>query len=123
MSPAVASLLVGAGGAVGAVLRYWIGVLGMHVSPFFPAGTLLVNVVGGFVIGYAAGSPWATLAVRLGLMSGVLGGFTTFSTFSLEVVGMLEHGRYVTAAVYVAASVVLAVGGAALGLTLARAWA
>lgn len=121
MSPALASLLVGAGGAVGAVGRYWIGVLGTHLSPNFPAGTLVINAVGGLLIGWVAASPWASLPVRLVVMSGVLGGFTTFSTFSLEVVTMLERGRAMTAAAYVVASVVLAVGGAAAGLALARA--
>jgi CrcB protein len=120
LSPALASLLVGAGGAAGAIARYWVGVLGQHVSPHFPAGTLAVNVVGGLLIGWVAGSAWASPPVRLLVMSGVLGGFTTFSTFSLEVVAMLERGRAATAAGYIAASVVLSVGGAAAGLALAR---
>lgn len=119
MNPVLASLLVGLGGAAGAIARYWIGVVGMHLSPAFPAGTLVVNAAGGLAIGLAAGFEPAAW-VRLALMSGFLGGFTTFSTFSLEVVAMLEGGRIAKAVVYVGASVALAVVGAAVGLLAAR---
>ncbi|MCF3936033.1 CrcB family protein [Acuticoccus sp. M5D2P5] len=120
MSPLVTSLLVAAGGGMGALARFWIGVAGMAVSPAFPLATLFVNVVGGVLIGWIGSSMWATPMVRAALMSGFLGGFTTFSTFSLEVVRMVEEGRVGRAALYIGLSVFLAIGGAAIGVGLSR---
>ncbi len=105
---------------MGALARFWIGVAGMALSPAFPAGTLFVNVVGGFFIGWIGSSMWATPMVKAALMSGFLGGFTTFSTFSLEVVRMVEEGRVGRAVLYIGLSVVLAIGGAALGVAVTR---
>lgn len=113
-------LLVAFGGAIGAVLRalaaQWLARDG------FPVATLAVNVTGGLAIGLLAG-----LAARGGLgawqpllITGVLGGFTTFSAFSLETVAFLEAGTVAMAALYVGASVGLSAGAAMLGLALAR---
>ena len=116
-------LLVGLGGALGAMARFGVGrIVGVTALPW---ATLSVNVLGGFAMGLLAG--W--LAVRgnggegwrLLLSVGVLGGFTTFSAFSLEMMLMLERGEMLTAIGYALASVVLSVGALALGLGLAKA--
>lgn len=116
-----ALLLVMAGGAVGAGTRYMVA--RALVAPGFPVGTLTVNVVGGLLMGLLAG--WlarvsAGEPVRLLLGVGVLGGFTTFSAFSLEVVTMIERGDVVLALSYVLASVVGAVLALFAGLWLVR---
>ena len=120
-------ILVMLGGAIGAGFRYHIGGIALrNLGPGFPWGTWIVNLIGGLLMGVLAG----TLArqfttaqgepLRLFLGVGVLGGFTTFSAFSLETVNMLTRGQAVQAAVYAVASV----GGSVLmllvGLTLTR---
>jgi CrcB protein len=126
LPPLTATLLVASGGALGAVGRYWTGRLMLH--PFgsaWPWGTLTVNIVGGLLMGLVVG--WGAFRSGLGqgptlfLTTGVLGGFTTFSAFSLEVMGMIERGAWAQAALYALASVVLAVAALAAGLTLVRA--
>jgi CrcB protein len=119
-------LLVFAGGGVGSVARYLVGVWAFRLTgPGPPWGTLTVNVAGGFVMGCLAG----VLALRGGadqerwrvlIGVGVLGGFTTFSSFSLETALMIERKQYGLAASYVAGSVVLAIGALFLGLLAAR---
>lgn len=115
-------LLVAAGGAIGALARYGVGVgAARWLGLAFPWGTLAVNVVGGLAMGILAarvGPEQETLRLALGV--GVLGGFTTFSAFSLETVRLMEH-QPGHAALYVAASVVLSVGACWLGLFLGRA--
>ena len=107
-------LQVAIGGAAGAVLRFLTGQAVLRaLGPAFPWGTLTVNVVGCFVMGILA----ATLSggrVSPFLMTGLLGGFTTFSAFSLEAVSLWEKGAATQAAFYVAASVI-PVGLAAAG--------
>jgi fluoride exporter len=113
--------LVMIGGALGAAARYQLG--GWATRAFgsaFPWGTLLVNLMGGFLIGLlfarAGGEP-----ARLLLGVGLLGGFTTFSAFSLETIQLLERGTNVSALAYVAASVTGALLATWAGLTLGRA--
>ncbi len=117
-----ASLSVAAGGAVGAWLRFVAGRL-IGANPF-PYATLTVNVLGSLAMGLLAGwlarhgesgEPW-----RLLLGVGVLGGFTTFSAFSLELALMIERGAMAQAATYVALSLLGGVGGLFAGLALAR---
>lgn len=116
-----AFLLVGLGGALGAMARFGVGRL---VGPSdFPWATLAVNIAGGLLMGLLAG--WLAARgggeqLRLFLGVGVLGGFTTFSAFSLEVMLLLERGATGAAAGYVLASVLGAVAALALGLWLAR---
>lgn len=114
-------LLVAVGGALGAVARYGVGIgASRWLGLAFPWGTLAVNVIGGFAMGWLAarvGPEQETLRLALGV--GVLGGFTTFSAFSLETVRLMEHQPGL-AALYAAVSVVLSVGACWLGLYLGR---
>jgi CrcB protein len=119
-------LLVAAGGATGAVARYLLGVQAMRsLGGGWPYGTLTANVLGGFLMGVLAG----VLALRVGadqekwrvlLGVGVLGGFTTFSAYSLEVALMIERRAYSQAAAYSVGSVVLSVMALFAGLLLMR---
>ena len=115
-------LLVALGGAVGAVARYGVGLGAARLFGLaFPWGTLLVNVVGGLAMGVLAAEAGPDQeALRLALGVGVLGGFTTFSAFSLETVRLMEHQPGL-AMLYVAASVLLSVGACWVGLSLGRA--
>lgn len=120
-----AILLVASGGAIGSVARYLVGVLMARAfGTAFPYGTLTVNVVGGFLMGLFIellarsfdGSPELRLFVAVGIM----GGFTTFSSFSLDVAVLWDRGELTTALIYVLASVILSIGALFLGLWLAR---
>lgn len=120
-------LLVMAGGAVGSAARYLLGKLTLGwFGPNYPWGTLAVNLIGGFLMGLLAG----TLAriggsehTRLLIGVGVLGGFTTFSSFSLDAVLMIERGEWNVALFYVLASVIGSVLALFAGLHLVRALA
>lgn len=114
-------LSVAAGGALGAVSR-WLITSRLNIATF-PWGTWIVNLLGSFLIGWLV--IWVSgrdlsEAVRSGLIVGVLGGFTTFSAFSLEVVLLIERGDIRSAGVYVLASVTLCILMAFLGMWLAR---
>lgn len=119
--------LVALGGALGACLRYLCGLALLRAFAIsFPMGVLPVNVIGSFLMGlfvvYAHHKGY-TLA-NLFVMTGLLGGFTTFSAFSLEVVTLMERGHMGQAAGYILASVVLSILGLMAGLALARGlWA
>ncbi len=119
-----AYLLVSLGGGIGAASRHGLGQLTLRAfGPGFPAGTMAANVLGGLLMGLLAG--WLATKdggeqLRLLLGVGLLGGFTTFSAFSLDAWLMLERGRYGTFAAYVGGSVVLAIAALALGLIVAR---
>jgi fluoride exporter len=113
-------LLVALGGALGSVARYGVGVAAARwFGAGFPWGTLAVNVIGGVAIGVLAARVPDNENARLLLGVGLLGGFTTFSAFSLETVRLMEHQPGL-AALYAAASFVLSVGGCWVGLTLGR---
>jgi CrcB protein len=109
-------LAVASGGALGSLARYWMtGAVAALTGPRFPYGTLLINILGSFVIGVVAG---VTLTpgrmgmhpdVRIFLMVGICGGFTTFSAFSLQTLELIQTGDMVPAALYVAGSVMLCV--------------
>lgn len=116
---------VAVGGALGSVARYLVvGHMTRLFGVTFPWGTLMVNVVGGLTIGLLAEAmalKWsATQDMRLFLITGILGGFTTFSAFSLEVAVLAERGALGVAFAYIVASVVLSVGGVLAGLALVR---
>jgi len=118
-------LLVMLGGAFGAGARHLVGRGTLAAfGPNYPWGTLGVNLIGGLLMGLLAGGlvkfgtsgePW-----RLLLGVGVLGGFTTFSAFSLDAMLMLERGDWVTALGYILASVIGSLVALAIGLQLAR---
>ena len=116
-------LQVALGGAIGASLRYVVGLAIVRaVGHGFPVAIITVNVVGSFLMGMFvvyAGLRSATHLAPL-VMTGFLGGFTTFSAFSLETVTLFERGQVGAAALYVVLSVVLSVGGLVLGLWVAR---
>jgi len=116
MAGPITWLAVAAGGALGSMARFWMtGVVAALTGPRFPYGTLLINILGSFVIGVVAG---LTLTpermgmhpdLRIFLMVGICGGFTTFSAFSLQTLELLQAGAVVPALLYVAASVLLCV--------------
>jgi CrcB protein len=118
-------LLVMLGGAIGAGLRHLAGGIALaRLGPGFPWGTLFVNLAGGLLIGLLTG--WfvragANEAMRLFLGVGILGGFTTFSAFSLETFLMVERGEIGIAAAYAATSVIGSVVLLFAGLWLMRA--
>lgn len=116
--------LVALGGAIGAALRYLTGlaILSVLGRTGFPPAILTVNVIGSILMGM-----FVVAAAQKGLnhyapfvMTGLLGGFTTFSAFSLETVTLIERGAIGQATLYVVLSVGLSVGGLMLGLMLAR---
>lgn len=117
-------LLVGIGGALGAMLRYGCVVAGARlIGTGLPWGVFFANVAGSFAIGLIAAfllERAGTERIELFLMPGLLGGFTTFSAYSLDVVRLFNDGRVGEAAVYAAGSVILALTAAAAGLWLGR---
>ncbi len=120
-------LIVAAGGALGAVARYGVGVWAQRLLPTaqWPWATLAVNVLGGLLMGLLAG--WLAFrgdahseSLRLFAAVGVLGGFTTFSAFSLEAALMIERRQTAMAGGYVLASVILSIAALFIGLMVAR---
>ena len=117
-------LIVAAGGALGAAGRYAVGLLPVNTD--FPLLTLLVNAAGAVIIGFLAG-----LFARGGLTdrrllfwkTGVCGGFTTFSAFSLEAVQLFEKGRHLAGSLYILLSLLLCLAGVLAGQALSRLFA
>ena len=116
--------LVGIGGFIGASSRYLITiVMSRFISSTFPYGTLLCNIIGAFLIGifmaisstYSSTYNWMSDEVTLFLTTGILGGLTTFSTFSYETISLFETGKYVMASFNLFGSVILCLGFAAIG--------
>ena len=99
-------LMVGLGGFVGSVCRYLISRVPLGSGSGFPVNTFVINIAGAFAIGCIASAAGRDLDGRrlLFLKVGICGGFTTFSTFSLETARLVEGGQWMTAALYVAAS-------------------
>jgi fluoride exporter len=118
-------LSIAVGGALGSMARYATGIyVGRWLGTEFPWGTLLINVIGSFLIGVFAESfalRWdATQATRVFLVVGICGGYTTFSTFSLDLVTLINHGQALAAGVYIVASVMLGLLGLYAGLHAMR---
>jgi CrcB protein len=110
---------------LGSALRHGINIVAARAfGTEFPYGTLIINVVGslamGLIVEYFALKTGLPQRMRLFLTTGILGGFTTFSTFSLEAALLYERGAVASAAIYVIASVVLAIGGLFAGLMIVR---
>ena len=121
-------LIVFLGGGLGAALRHAINLFAARaLGANFPFGTLTVNVTGSLVMGLLAGyfafKGDASQHWRLFLTTGILGGYTTFSAFSLDVAVLYERGEIGLALLYVAASVVFSIAGLFVGLTVARSFA
>lgn len=114
-------LYVGLGGFIGAALRYVIS--SKMVSTGIPWGTLLVNVIGGVLIGLIMQMCLSTNSIspnmKLFLTTGVLGGLTTFSTFSYETVGLFSSGDYKSGVMNICLNLILCLGGVLLGQYLA----
>ena len=118
-------LIVGLGGAVGSMLRYAVQKFFLSQSaPVFPAGTLLVNIAGCFLIGILWSMFSRTLTwndeMKLLLMTGFCGGFTTFSAFTNETFGLLRDGQLWYASIYIIASVVIGVLATFIGYSLLK---
>ena len=119
-------LIVALGGAVGASLRHLVNLATLRMlGPNFPWGTLTVNVLGSLVMGFFIELLVRRLGgsqeLRLFIATGLLGGFTTFSAFSLDVALLWERGASMTASIYAIASVVLSIAALFAGLALAKA--
>jgi CrcB protein len=118
-------LLVFVGGGIGASLRHTVNMVSARgLGTAFPWGTFIINISGSLVMGLIAGylafkggasQPW-----RLFLMTGILGGYTTFSAFSLDAALLYERGEIGSALIYVLGSVVLSIAGLFAGLALVR---
>mgnify|MGYP001596635765 CR=1 FL=1 len=113
------------GGAVGSAGRYGVGLLLRNIYPSFPIATLTVNAVGGLLVGllasYSMGRTDISDVLRFGLITGVLGGFTTFSSFSMETLQLWRDGTPVAALLNIGLNLFLSLGGCMAGLWLARA--
>ena len=113
-------LLVGLGGGIGSILRY--GTFLLINTKSFPYATLTVNIIGSFIIGivfaFALREEVLSQQWKLFLATGICGGFTTFSAFSLENMGLLQSGKYGMAITYISLSVVLGIIATFLGYQL-----
>jgi CrcB protein len=119
-------LAVALGSACGGVARFGVGMLAVRaLGAGFPWGTLVINVLGSFVIGFYGaltqpdGPMPAGATARAFVMVGICGGFTTFSSFSLQTIELLQRGEILPASLYVAGSVALCLAGTVLGYFLA----
>jgi fluoride exporter len=119
-------LITGAGGFLGSGFRYLAQrLIAIYFPVSFPFGTLFVNVLGGFLIGviYALGDKTKILTpeLRIFLAVGVCGGFTTFSTFSLDAFGLLNDREYLYLTIYVVSSVLLSISATIAGVWIIKA--
>jgi CrcB protein len=118
-------LLVGVGGALGAMARYGVGSAIGALPNGFPLATLLINIVGSLAMGVLIGilaktTPEYQNEIRLFVAVGIFGGFTTFSSFSLDAITLVERGDFLLASAYIVGSVLLALAGLWLGLLAMR---
>ena len=118
-------LIVFFGGGCGTMLRHGINRLSAIMVPDFPYGTLIINILGCFVMGlftswFALRGEDTSQHIRLLLTTGLLGGFTTFSAFSLDTAILWQRGEPMQAALYVAGSVILSIAGVFSGMALMR---
>jgi CrcB protein len=118
-------IAIAVGGALGALSRFWAtNLANLLFGTDFPYGILIVNIAGSFAIGIVfilvVERSLLPTFLGAGLMVGFLGAFTTFSTFSLQALGLIESGRFFAAAMYIAGSVIICILAAALGMLIAR---
>jgi fluoride exporter len=119
-------LIVFVGAGIGGMLRHGVNMIALKLpGADYSLGTVAINIVGSFVMGLVVGTfllkTDLPFALRLFLATGVLGGFTTFSAFSLDAVSIYQRGEVVMAGLYVIGSVVLSIAGLWAGLSLVRA--
>lgn len=114
------------GSAIGGVSRYWLsGVVARLIGETFPWGTLVINVTGSFIIGFVAtltapdGRVFIGSTARLGIMAGFCGGYTTFSSFSIQTLSLMNDGQWLQAGTNITASVALCLVAVWLGHVLA----
>jgi CrcB protein len=118
-------LIIAFGGAIGTLARYLIASLAAPISNELPWGTIIINITGSFIIGFfgtltlAQGRYPVSENLRLFVMIGICGGYTTFSSFSLQTLDLLRSGAIVRASVNIAASVVLCICAVAVGHLIA----
>ena len=118
-------LVIGCGGAVGALMRYVLGSrITLLVGSAFPWGTLFVNIVGCFLAGllltlFVTRIPLSDL-LRNGIQIGLLGGFTTFSAFSMDAITLFDQGLWLRGVLYIVSSVIVSLLGAYLGMSVGR---
>ena len=123
--PSTSCLIVMAGGAIGTLLRYLISLSALPISQHLPWGTILINITGSFVIGLfgtltlASGRFPVSENMRLFVMIGLCGGYTTFSSFSLQTLDLMRGGAMMRAAFNVGVSVVLCIAAVAVGHAVA----
>lgn len=127
MSPLVTFLVIGIGSALGGLARYGCGLLAVALwGALFPWGTILINLIGSFVIGGFAtltgpdGRVYVSPLGRQFVMVGLCGGYTTFSAFSLETLELLQHGRPLAAAANIALSLLFGLSAVWLGHVIAQ---
>jgi CrcB protein len=122
------TLWVALGGAIGSTLRYWIAVWALPVSRALPIGTIGINIAGSFIIAFfgtltlSSGRFPASESARLFVMVGICGGFTTFSSFSLQTLDLLRGGAWGRAMANIGLSVILCLASVAAGHALASHW-
>ena len=128
-SQVLMSVWVAAGSAIGGVLRYWCsGIIASRIGETFPWGTMFVNILGSVLIGLFAtvtapdGRLFVGADVRVFIMVGVFGGFTTFSSFSLQTLNLMQDGEWLFAAGNILGSVVLCLVGVWIGHNLGMAY-
>ena len=117
-------LYIASGGAIGASLRYIISYLCKLYFPYFPVGTLIVNIIGSFFIGllanYLISKEMSEIFFRYFLIIGLLGSFTTFSAFSIETIELIKEGKISISLLYILLSFILSIFAAFIGLSLNR---
>ena len=115
-------IYVAGGGAIGASLRFFISSICKVYFPYFPVGTLIVNIIGSFFIGllanYLNSKEVSELFFKYFVIIGLLGSFTTFSAFSIETIELLKEGKVSFSLIYILLSFVLSISAAFLGLSL-----
>ena len=119
-------IYVAGGGALGASLRFFVQSISKLYFPNFPVGTLIVNIIGSFLIGllanYFNSKEISELFYKYFIIIGLLGSFTTFSAFSIETIELFKEGRILLSLIYIFLSFVLTISAAFLGLSLNKFW-
>ena len=115
-------IYVASGGAIGALLRFFVSIICKEYISFFPIGTLIVNILGSFFIGvlanYLNSREISEIFFKYFLIIGLLGSFTTFSAFSIETIELIKEGKMSLSLLYVLLSFILSISAAFFGLSI-----